>query len=379
VALDDHGRILAELTVGSNPRELDRLARWIAGMGPERVVAIEGARGFGLALSRRLLVAGETVVDVAPALTVGERRAARRPGKDDRGDAVAVARIAMREQGLPRASAETNSSDLKLVVDARDQLVAEATRTRNRLHALLLVIAPGYHEQVRDLTSSTALMVARRLASRARRADRVRSTLACAAISRLRSLSGEIGALERELTAALDREAPANLLAICGVGPLVAAKILGEARDVGRFSSSSAFASYAGTAPIPASSGTVIRHRLDRWRSDTMETPRRDRCGTEGGDASGQTDEETGGVRRGRGDQVSVMISSPIPVKGSGAVHHGGPVLGDPVTHSFLIRLIGIEFRNQGGGQSFDPSFNFGSGLWLWMVIPFGYASNKTT
>jgi len=48
------------------------------------------------------------------------------------------------------------------------------------------------------------------------------------------------------------------------VGPLVAAKILGEARDVGRFSSSSAFASYAGTAPIPASSGTVIRHRLDR-------------------------------------------------------------------------------------------------------------------
>ncbi len=107
-------------------------------------------------------------------------------------------------------------------------------------------------------------MVARRLASRARRTDRVRSTLACAAISRLRLLSGEIGALERELTAALDREAPANLLAICGVGPLVAAKILGEARDVGRFSSSSAFASYAGTAPIPASSGTVIRHRLDR-------------------------------------------------------------------------------------------------------------------
>ena len=263
-ALDHHGRILAELTVGSNARELDRLARWIAGIGRERVVAIEGARGFGLALSRRLLVAGETVVDVAPALTVGERRAARRPGKDDRGDAVAVGRIALREQSLPRVYPEVTGTDLKLLVDARDQLVAEATRTRNRLHALLVAIAPGYHEQVRDLTSSTALMVARRLASRARRTDRVRSTLACAAISRLRSLSGEIGALERELTAALDREAPANLLAICGVGPLVAAKILGEARDVGRFSSSSAFASYAGTAPIPPSSGTVIRHRLDR-------------------------------------------------------------------------------------------------------------------
>ena len=44
----------------------------------------------------------------------------------------------------------------------------------------------------------------------------------------------------------------------------MAAKILGEVRDVRRFPSASAFASYSGTAPIPASSGTVIRHRLHR-------------------------------------------------------------------------------------------------------------------
>jgi transposase len=263
-ALDDRGRVLGELTVGSAVRELDRLARWIAGIGTERIVAIEGARGFGLALCRRLHGAGETIIDVAPALTVAERRSARRPGKDDRGDAVAVARVAMREQTLPRVSPEENGSDLKLLVDARDQLVAEATRTRNRLHTLLLAIAPGYHEHVRDLTSSTALMVARRLASRGRTTDRVRSTLACSAIARLRSLAGETAALEREITASLDRAAPANLLAICGVGPLVAAKILGEVRDVRRFSSPAAFASYSGTAPIPASSGTVIRHRLHR-------------------------------------------------------------------------------------------------------------------
>ena len=176
---------------------------------------------------------------------------------------MAVARIGMREPGLPRVSEEATGADLRLLVDARDQLVAEATRTRNRLHALLLAIAPGYQERVRDLTSSAALLVARRLASRARGTDRVRSSLA-AAITRLRTLSGEIGALEREITAVLDQAAPANLLSICGVGPLVAAKILGEVRDVGRFSSASAFAAYSGTAPIPASSGTVIRHRLHR-------------------------------------------------------------------------------------------------------------------
>ena len=263
-ALDDGGRVLAEITVGSGGGELDRLVRWIEGVGPERIVAIEGARGFGLALCRRVLAAGETVLDVAPALTASERRSSRRAGKDDRGDAVAVARVALREEGLPHASAEVRGSNLKLLVDARDQLVAEATRTRNRLHALLLTIAPGYHEQVRDLTSSAALLVARRLASRARGTDRVRSSLACSAITRLRSLSGEIGVLEREITSVLDQAAPANLLSICGVGPLVGAKILGEVRDVGRFSSAAAFASYSGTAPIPASSGTIIRHRLHR-------------------------------------------------------------------------------------------------------------------
>jgi len=233
-ALDAQGRLLEEITVGSNAAELDRLARWIEGVGAERTVAIEGARGFGLALCRKLLAAGERILDVAPALTASERRSARKAGKDDRGDAVAVARIALRERGLPRVSAEVAASDLKLLVDARDQLVAEATRTRNRLHALLLAIAPGYHEHVRDLTSSTALMVARRLGVRARPTDRVRSTLACAAITRLRSLAGEIAALEREITAGLDRAAPANLLAICGVGPIVAAKILGEVREVSR-------------------------------------------------------------------------------------------------------------------------------------------------
>jgi transposase len=128
----------------------------------------------------------------------------------------------------------------------------------------LLAIAPGYHEQISDLTSLTGLLVARRLASRARGTDRVRSLLASSAITRLRSLSGEIGPLERQIAGVLEQAAPANLLSICGVGPLVAAKILGEVRDVGRFSSAAAFASYCGAAPIPASSGTIIRHRLHR-------------------------------------------------------------------------------------------------------------------
>lgn len=263
-AVDALGGVLGMLTVGVSPSELDRLVHWIEELGPERIVAVEGARGFGLALCRRLLAQGETVIDVPSALTASERLSSRRPGKDDAIDAVAVARVALRETGLPKVTPEVLASDLKLLVDARDQLVCEATRVRNRLHALLLVMAPGYRERVRDLTSAASLVVARRLALRAREDDPVRSRLACSAIARLRSLAQEIDQLGREITSALDVVAPAHLLSICGVGTLVGAKILGEVRDVRRFSSNAAFAAYAGTAPIPASSGTVVRHRLHR-------------------------------------------------------------------------------------------------------------------
>lgn len=263
-AIDAQGRVLSMLSVGPGPGELDRLLGWIEGLGPERVVAIEGARGYGLALCRRLLAQGETVLDVPSTLTASERRSSRRPGKDDLIDAVAIARVALREPRLARIWPEAIGSDLKLLVDARDQLVCEATRIRNRLHALLVVAAPGYREQVRDLTSASSLVVARRLALRARRQDPVRSSLACSAIGRLRSLAAEIDALGGEIALALDGMGSVHLLSICGVGTLVAAKILGEVRDIKRFSSVAAFAAYAGTAPIPASSGTVVRHRLHR-------------------------------------------------------------------------------------------------------------------
>src|SRR3989304_2756511 len=75
-ARDEGGGVLAEITVGLDPPELDRLVRWVEGIGPERIVAVEGARGFGLALSRRVPPAGGTVLAgppaARPARTTGE-------------------------------------------------------------------------------------------------------------------------------------------------------------------------------------------------------------------------------------------------------------------------------------------------------------------
>jgi transposase len=243
---------------------LSLLLTWIGTLGGERLVAVEGAHGFGLPLVRRLLASGEQVVDVPSKLTALGRRSARRRGKDDQGDAVVIARIALREPDLPRVREAHLDADLKLLVDARDQLVAESTRVRNRLHALLLAFVPGYRTHTGALTSKKALHTARSLVVGARLDDPVRARLALSAICRLQVLEPEIAELERDLRVAIQARRPMALLSICGVGSLIAAKLLGETHAVERFPSAAAFAAHTGTAPLPASSGITQRHRLNR-------------------------------------------------------------------------------------------------------------------
>lgn len=232
--IDEHGRVLDLIEVGADVAELDRLVSWIAARTGERLIAVEGAKGLGLALTRRLLDAGETVVDIATHLTADGRRSSRRRGKDDEIDAITIARVALREPDLPRLTVEQLDADLKLLVDARDQLVADATRVRNRLHALLLVLAPGYREDTGALSNKAGLVTAKQLVIRGRAAEPVRAKLALAALSRLRQLERQADDLEAEIKTAIAARRPTRLLKICGVGPIIAAKILGETRGVER-------------------------------------------------------------------------------------------------------------------------------------------------
>lgn len=263
-AIDEHGRVMGTLETGAGPDQLAALVAWVARFDGDRLVAVEGAKGFGLALSRQLLAAGEAVVDIATHLTAQGRKSSRRRGKNDEGDAVVIARIALREPDLPRLTEQQLDADLKLLVDARDQLVAEATRVRNRLHALLLAIAPGYRDETGALSNKAGVLTAKRLILEGRLAEPVRARLALAAITRLRQLDGEARQLELDIITAVQARRPTQLLAIKGVGPIVAAKILGETRGVERFPTAAAFAAHTGTAPLPASSGQTSRHRLNR-------------------------------------------------------------------------------------------------------------------
>src|SRR5205809_305018 len=137
--------------------------------------------------------------------------------------------------------------------------------SRSRAHALLRVAAPGYQAKTGALASAGSVRRARALAKRAaQRDDPLRGRLAVQALDRLTALERDASTLEREIRNLLLVRGCTHLIAIRGVGPIMAAKILGETRGIGRFRSAAAYAAHTGTAPVPASSGRVRRHRLNR-------------------------------------------------------------------------------------------------------------------
>jgi transposase len=259
-AIDDAGRELGARTFRNDRSGHQQLLRWARAFDADRRFGIEGSGSYGAALARVLSAADETVVEVPAILTQRERRHLRGAGKSDPGDALAIARIALREPGLGPAKREGLAADLKLLVDARDQRVFERTRAANRLHAYLVVIEPGAAAQIGNVKAAKHLAAARRLVARS---SGTRAELARSEWRRVRVLTVEIEDLERQIRD-LVVASGSRLPAIKGLAEITAAKILGETGDPRRFRSSPAFAAVTGTAPIPASSGKTTRHRLNR-------------------------------------------------------------------------------------------------------------------
>lgn len=129
-----------------------------AGQWHERRWALEDCRHLTRRLEGDLLRAGEAIVRVPPKMMAAERRGTRSPGKSDPIDAEAVARAALRDDDLPVARLEGEAQQVKLLVDHREDLVAERTRMQARLrwhlHELMpeLDLAPKRRPPCRGLT-----------------------------------------------------------------------------------------------------------------------------------------------------------------------------------------------------------------------------------
>ena len=118
--------------------------RWARELDEERVWAIEDCRSCSGRLEQALLAAGERVVRVPPHRMGASRKGEREPGKSDQIDALAVARAVVKDgvEKFPVAYLNEQAMEIRLLLDHRNDLVAERTRTVNRLRWHLLELCP---------------------------------------------------------------------------------------------------------------------------------------------------------------------------------------------------------------------------------------------
>jgi transposase len=265
VATDEAGRKLAEITVKADPKGHDKAICWAhERFGPDIKWAIEDCRHLSARLELDLLDAGEQVVRVPPKLMAEQRRTARTRGKSDPIDALAVARAALREPDLPVATHDEASRELKLLVDRREDLVAERTRMINRLRWHLHRIAPGDPAADPAPKALKQAKTRRQLAGWLAAQNGIDARLARDVLADIDRVSPVINDLEREISALVTIQAP-QLLELPGCAGLTAAKIVGETAGINRFATDAKYAMHAGVAPIPVWSGrTKGRVRMNK-------------------------------------------------------------------------------------------------------------------
>jgi transposase len=259
VAVDAAGHQLAQRRFVVNAGTVRQLMRWCE-KWPERRFAVEGAKGLGRSLAQQLAAGGEHVVDVPSTLSARARLLATGGDrKTDEADALHVAQVALFRQDLRTVEPEDQSMILRLLTERHDDLVHERTRIINRLHAVLRDLLPGGAPTRLSADKAAGLMKGIRPTTAT---DCCRRDLARDLLTDLRRIDRQISDNETQMRDAL-AAARTALTTLPGLGTVLAAKLLGHVGDVTRFPSEHHFASYTGTAPLDASSGKNIRHRLN--------------------------------------------------------------------------------------------------------------------
>jgi transposase len=262
-ALDPVGGLLGTETFVADPAGYRALLGWLQTFGAVGKVGIEGTGAYGAGVARFLARSGVEIVEVDRP----DRQARRKHGKSDPLDAIEAARAVL--SGRARGQAKSRDGAVEAI---RVLVVAKRSARWGRTRALTQMRHLGYtasdqvRSQVKGLSIPQLVTVAAGLGPTTS-ADPVTAATKVALSSlaqRVRALDAEIARLDALLAPLVHATAP-ELLDLVGVGIDTAASLLVAAGDnPERLSSEAAWAHLCGVAPIPASSGKVTRHRLDR-------------------------------------------------------------------------------------------------------------------
>jgi transposase len=249
---------LGRIQVRAAAAQAEQLLAWAAAW-PDRAWAVEGASGLGNLLAQQLVSAGEVVLDVQPKMAARVRLpASGNTNKNDPNDARSVAVAALRSPAPRRVAAEDHTAVLKVWSKRYRDLGRARTQVACRLHAVLAGLVPGGFS--REITAGQAASMLKRIRPSGP-AARGRRELAAEFLADLRRLDAQIRGTRNKLAVAV-QESGTTLTGIFGIGPVIAAAILGTAGDPSRFAGRDRFASYNGTAPVEISSGGRKIHRL---------------------------------------------------------------------------------------------------------------------
>jgi transposase len=298
VAIDESGRRLLSRRVANDEPELLELLADVLALGDEVTWGIDLADG-GAALAITLLFNhGQPVHYISGRAIHRASESYRGEGKTDAKDAAVIADQArIRHDLQPLRTGDETVTDLKILTGRRTDLVADRTRTVNRLRAQLSGIFPGL-ERALDLTNTGPLMLltgyqtpaairrigVKRLETwlrnrRVLRADRLAETAVKAAGRQHTSLPGE------KLTAQLVHTLAAEVMALNqqiaevgkaiearfrehqdfevitsmpGLGVILGAEFLAATGgDMSLFGTADRLAGFGGVAPVPRDSGKI--------------------------------------------------------------------------------------------------------------------------
>ena len=260
VAIDEAEDEISSVKVRATRRQVEQLVRW-AEPFEKRRWAIESAGGMGYLLAQQLVARGEEVLDV-PATLASRIRvlATGRSNKNDPNDAHSIAVAAFRAPSLRSVEPAEHSQVLRLLAKRNVDLGSHRTRVVCRLHALLAELAPGGIAKEMYVSDGERFLAN---ITPDNPTEQVRHDLALELLDDVRRLDEQTKESHRRIRVAV-KASGTSLTEIYGVGPIIAAQLIGYAGDVHRFANRDTFASYNGTAPVEFASGGRVVHRVSQ-------------------------------------------------------------------------------------------------------------------